>query len=314
METCEALLATFRCTSEHWSLSSISKQEASECIEEIVNENLPKRWHHEFGFRSVRTQNWLPCSSFTVKSKCHKKKGRVCEKKRTLVCGENCGVQKKRPKREAWRRAGRCIENLVRVFGDGWEAWNLNTAPEEVCTGMKLLQSSEKADVRERCQKSKVCDAGQFCETVSARQAVMAMSDLVARVRNKRDSDSATVFLKKRRVFLGGVPNARYGRMWCFSLEELKKFFGVAMCVPLTGLGGGVVRMDVLPIGGLMSKVAASVVLSQEEREWSDNEMRRVSLATTKRDDDGHHWRVAEGTEMTCWWSAVWGVMNASER
>ena len=101
-------------------------------------------------------------------------------------------------KREAWRRAGRCIENLVRVFGDGWEAWNLDTAPEEVCTGMKLLQSSEKADVRERCQKSKVCDAGQFYETVSARQAVMAMSDLVARVRNRSDFDSATVFLHKK--------------------------------------------------------------------------------------------------------------------
>ena len=108
---------------------------------------------------------------------------------------------------------------------------------------------------------------------------MVAMSDLVAGVRNKSDFDSATVFLhKKRRVFLGGVPNARYGRMWCFSLEELKKFFGVAMCVSLTGLGDRVARMNGLPIGGLLSKVAASVVLSQEEREWSENDERRVSL------------------------------------
>ena len=101
------------------------------------------------------------------------------------------------------------------VFGDGWETWKLNTAPGEVRT--ELLQSSEKADVCERCQKSKdmvcglVCDAGQFYETVSATQAVTAMSDLVNRVRNKSDFDTATVFLhKKQRVFLGGVPNARY--------------------------------------------------------------------------------------------------------
>ena len=45
-------------------------------------------------------------------------------------------------KREAWRRAGRCIEKLVRVLGNGWEAWKLNTAPKEVRTGKKMLQSS----------------------------------------------------------------------------------------------------------------------------------------------------------------------------
>ena len=59
------------------------------------------------------------------------------------------------------------------------------------------------------------------------------------------------------------------------------------MCVSITGLGDRVVRMDGLPTGGLLSKVAASVVLSQEEREWSEN--------------DGHRWRAAKGTWMTCW-------------
>ena len=66
--------------------------------------------------------------------------------------------------------------------------------------------------------------------------------------------------------------------MWRFSLEELKKIFGIAMCVSLTGLGERVVRVGGLPIGGSLSKVAASVVLSKEEREWSENETRRVSL------------------------------------
>ena len=65
----------------------------------------------------------------------------------------------------------------MRVFGDGWEAWKLNTAPEEVRTGMKVSQPSEKADACERCQKSEemvcglVCDAGQFYETVSSRSS-----------------------------------------------------------------------------------------------------------------------------------------------
>ena len=99
-----------------------------------------------------------------------------------------------------------------------------------------------------------VCDAGYFYETVSSRQAMISLSDLVNRV-------GATVFLRReRRVILGGVPNERCGRMWCFSFEELERIFG--MCVPLTVLGDRVVRMDGLPIGGLFSKVAASVVLS----------------------------------------------------
>ena len=124
-----------------------------------------------------------------------------------------------------------------------------------------------------------VRDAGQFYETVSATKSTTAMSELVTRVRSKSDFDSATVFLhKKRRVFLGGVPNALYGRMWCFSLEELKIFYGIAMCMSITGLGNRVVRMDGLPIGGLLSNVAASVVLSEEEREWRENETRRANL------------------------------------
>ena len=93
------------------------------------------------------------------------------------------------PKREAWRRAGRSIEKLVRVFGDGWEAWELNTAPGEVFTGMKLLHSSESPDVCEAVSKIEregvwpgVCDAGQFYETVSATKAITSMLDLVTRV------------------------------------------------------------------------------------------------------------------------------------
>ena len=81
VDTYEALLATYCCTSEHWSFSHMTKQEASECIEEIMNENLPERWKHEFGLGNAKTQNWLPYSYFTVKSKCYKAEGRVCEQK-----------------------------------------------------------------------------------------------------------------------------------------------------------------------------------------------------------------------------------------
>ena len=53
-------------------------------------------------------------------------------------------------------------------------------------------------------------------------------------------------------------------------------------CVSLTGLGDRVMRMNWLPIGGLLSKVAASVVLSQEEREWTENDEKRSRLGYRK--------------------------------
>ena len=155
VETYEALLAMYSCASEHWRFSHRTKHEASECIEEIMNENLPRRWTRVRLKKCARTQNWLPYSYLTVKSKCYKEKGRVFEKKKTDTRG----------------------------YGKLWRARN---------------------------------------------------------GRNEKIGD----WLEKRRVFLGGAPNARYGRMWCFSLEQLKKFFGVRMCVSLSGLGDGVVRMD----------------------------------------------------------------------
>ena len=72
-----------------------------------------------------------------------------------------------------------------------------------------------------------------------------------------------------------------------FLVGGAQKIFGIAMCVSITGLGDRVVRMDGLPIGGLFSKVAASVVLSQEEREWSENESRRANLGYHKT---GRRW------------------------
>ena len=261
-----------------------------------MNENLPERWRLEFGLESAQNTKLVAILVLHRQVQVIRAYGTLWR-------------TQKWPKREAWRRTGRCIGKLLRVFGDGWEAWKLNTAPGKFRTGMKLLQSSEKADVCERLSKIERDSVrpgvrrSQFYETVSATQAMTAMSDLVTRVRNKSDFDSATVFLhRKRRVFLGGGPNTRYGRMWCFSWEELKKIFGVAMCVSLTGLGDRVVRMDGLPTGGLLSKVAVQVSFCPKKNE-NGTRVRGAeqALATTKRDDAGHRWRAAKDTWITCW-------------
>ena len=73
------------------------------------------------------------------------------------------------------------------------------------------------------------------------------------------------------------------------------------MCVSITGLGDRVVRINGLPIGGLCQKLLQVSFLSQEEREWNENEVRQANLGYHKTDDDGHRWRAARGMWMTSW-------------
>ena len=120
-----------------------------------------------------------------------------------------------------------------------------------------MLQSSESMCVCERYQKLK---------ELSARQAMTSMSDLVNLVRRNSDFDGATVFLHKKTK---SVP-------WRSAVSP-------------TGLGDRVIRTDGL-IGGLLSKVAASVVLSQEERECTENDQKNAHDSdTTSMVIDGRH-------------------------
>lgn len=54
-------------------------------------------------------------------------------------------------------------------------------------------------------------------------------------------------------------------------MAELFRAFLGAMLVCLTSVGNRVMMLQCLPIGGLMSKVAASVVLGGEERRWKQS-------------------------------------------
>ena len=114
VETFEALLATYCCTSEHWSFGSMSQQEGiivyrRNCERKLAEEVAPRVRLNECQITEL-----VPYSYFTVKSECYKEKGRVCEKN-GHSCVRKIVAYTKWPKREAWRRAGRCIEKLVTV-------------------------------------------------------------------------------------------------------------------------------------------------------------------------------------------------------
>ena len=65
----------------------MTKQEASECIEEIMNENLPEGWKHEFGLGSAKTQKLAAVLVLH-------RQVQVLQSRRTSVCTENYGVHK----------------------------------------------------------------------------------------------------------------------------------------------------------------------------------------------------------------------------
>ena len=78
------------------------------------------------------------------------------------------------------------------------------------------------------------CNAVQFYETVSSTAAIQLMSDLmqwVQCIEKAPSTEPLACLRKKRRIVMGGVPKARCSRIWCFSFDELQRFFGIPMCV-----------------------------------------------------------------------------------
>ena len=89
-----------------------------------------------------------------------------------------------------------------------------------------------------------------------------SMSDLVNLVWRNSDFDGATVFLhKKTKSVPWRSAKCKVRTHVVFLVGQTQHFFGVAMCVSLTGLSDTVIRTDGPPIGGLLPKIAASVIL-----------------------------------------------------
>ena len=116
---------------------------------------------------------------------------------------------------------------------------------------------------------------GSSMKLCLARQAMASLSDQVNRVRNKSDFDSATAFLQKKEECSSeecqtqGIDACSVSR-W----RSSRNSSGSTMCVSLTGLGDRVVRMNGLPIGGLLSKsVCKRRTLSRGARvDWKTSE------------------------------------------
>ena len=114
-----------------------------------------------------------------------------------------------------------------------------------------------------------VADAGQFFEVVQPSTAVSAMVSIMECLTRQARRHTVTI-RRSRKVqgFLGGNPFVKSAKTRTFTFHDLLCCFAACMYIPFCKLGDTVIRMSGLPIGGLLSRIAASVVLAWEEHQW----------------------------------------------
>ena len=122
-------------------------------------------------------------------------------------------------------------------------------------------------------------DAGQFYETVSPSVAVHMTMQLARRVVSATGKNTVTVLRGRRRhAYLGGSVYQQGATSYCFLIFDLVLAFAACMFMGLCRVGDACFRMEGLPIMGVLSKVAASIVLGCEEEAWLHNVVLRKRL------------------------------------
>ena len=127
-------------------------------------------------------------------------------------------------------------------------------------------------------------DAGQFYETVSPSVAVHMTTQLARRVVSATGKNTVTVLRGRRRhAYLGGSVYQQGATSYCFLIFDLVLAFAACMFMGLCRVGDACFRMEGLPIMGVLSKVAASIVLGCEEEAWLHNVglRKRLGFAAT---------------------------------
>ena len=103
-----------------------------------------------------------------------------------------------------------------------------------------------------------VADAGQFFETVAPNIAIREAHDLLTIFCNHDATSSVTVRNSAKRIsWLGGRPMCYTSKGITWQAGDLFRAFVAAMSVCLASVNRIVFRLLGLPIGGLLSKVAA---------------------------------------------------------
>ncbi|CAK0845917.1 unnamed protein product [Prorocentrum cordatum] len=276
------LILSFAISAPAWRLTCLDWASANDWCWSVLDELLTPSVKAFVCFH--RYARVVPYMYGTVKSKCFRGGVRVCTR-----AGHSC-LRKvvsfaAWPMRRRWRYIHRALETVMREYGGGDEVWSLREATQVMNARIQAARPTSVHRTCARCQRAKVAstavvaDAGQFFEAVRPRDAICAARTVLLRCQRATGKEAVTVLKNQRRVaFFGGAGGVHDGKKVCFSFTDLLLAFSACMFVTLCSLGDKIFHLSGLPIGGVLSKVAASFVLGLEENRWSLDVARRRSL------------------------------------
>ena len=273
------VLCTFCMLASTWMFLTLNVETANSMLCRKLQEILGEELYNKVGLTTPALL--VPYVYGTMKSKCWHAGVKVCKK-----TGHSC-VRKivsyfAWPAKHVWRSAHRALETIVKHFGATRDAWSLADASLQLRQGMQRLRSSDGECCR--CGNSfsgnagLVADAGQCFEMIQAQEAVSEAYVLLRRFQALSGSSFVTIQKSKKRV--GWVGQRRMystsaSQSW--DVVQLYRLFAAAMSVDLVSACQHVFRTSGVPIGGLMSKIAATIVLGGQERRWLYNHQRKSS-------------------------------------
>ena len=266
------LLYHFAIISAAWEMVPLSASDAQAWCKAVMFTLIPAPVQKFLFLRKYRS--FLPYYYGTVKAKCFGNGEKKCTKE-----GHSC-LRKvvsfaAWPFRKRWRFIHRGLETVLRRTGIGDEVWSLKDSSRVVDRRMVFACVADGGFCCCRCGCPKdrtvaiTADAGQFFESVQARQAIAATRHVIRKCEAMTQKHCVTILRGPKRVaFVGGCVRAKCLKGYVFTFTELFLCFAACMFMCFVTLGNTVFRMKGLPIGGVLSKVAASFVLACEEHAW----------------------------------------------
>eukprot|EP00435_Cladocopium_sp_Y103_P037765 s963_g10.t1 len=270
------MAAYFVSVSSAWCAVSMTVAEAQAWCAALLAVFVPERLRRQFG---IMPGKWfLPYCYNSIKPKCFAH-GRRCCQKEGHSCMRRIVSYVKWPARRLWRQAGRAITFLLQTSLMTDEIWALKFARRDMERKFQRLLPARQAGRCDRCHgpcadvEAITADAGQFFECVSAQKACQAL-DQVLRLA-KCDGHSTITVIGNHVVFYGGCIFRSLRRCRVFLLDDLYWLFAAACSLRFAHTGTQVWSFTGLPIGGLLSKAAASTVLGWEEHVWNFSDEKR---------------------------------------
>ena len=207
-----------------------------------------------------------------VKAKCFSATGGHTCSKANHSCLRKVVSFFKSPWRRAWRLAGRAIQVLISLTGDGFSVWQLKQIIPTFRARMAKLRVSQQPGQCTMCGKCKpftsllIADAAQMYEQINTILVLEAFDAKAATLRSEKGADAITV-AKARLVkgWPGGSEHARSRACITFPLWRLRRMLQASCSLRFASVGDLVVAAKGLMIGGLLSMIAAICLLSHEE-------------------------------------------------